>query len=131
MYVKSFDKWNTVKKRIDKEEDTSFCRAGEIRWASVGVNVGSEMDGKGDSFNRPCLVVDIFSDKLALVFPMTTSTKKSAGYVPFTLADGRNVSICVHQARTISPKRILKRIQVVSKSKLREIKSSYKKFYRL
>lgn len=131
MYIKSFDKWNIVKKRIDKEEKTAFCRAGEIRWASVGVNVGSEMDGKGESFNRPCLIADVFSDRLALVFPMTTSTKKSVGYIPFILSDGRKVSICVHQARTISPKRIMKRVQIVSASKLKEIKSEYKKFYRL
>ena len=89
------------------------------------------MDGKGESFNRPCLIADVFSDRLALVFPMTTSTKKAPGYVPFTLADGRKVSVCIHQARTISPKRILKRIQVVSSNKLKEMKSHYKKFYRL
>ena len=131
MYIKSFDKWNELKKRINGDKDVSFCRAGEIRWVSVGVNIGSEMDGKGESFNRPCLIADMFSDKLALIFPMTTNTKKSAGYIPFILSDGKNVSICIHQAKTISPKRILKRIQVISDSKLKEIKSHYKKFYRL
>jgi mRNA interferase MazF len=131
MYTKSFDKWNRVKKHLNNDDSGIFCRAGEIRWVSIGVNIGSEMDGKGDSFNRPCLIADIFSDKLALIFPMTTSTKKSAGYVPFTLADGRTVSICVHQARTISPKRILKRIQTISKPKLQDMKNYYKKFYRL
>ena len=131
MYIKSFDKWNELKKRINGDKDVSFCRAGEIRWVSVGVNIGSEMDGKGESFNRPCLIADMFSDKLALIFPMTTNTKKAAGYIPFILSDGKNVSICIHQAKTISPKRILKRIQVISDSKLKEIKSHYKKFYRL
>lgn len=131
MYIKSFDKWNSVKKHLNDEDSGIFCRAGEIRWVSIGVNVGSEMDGKGESFNRPCLIVDVFSDKLALVFPMTTSLKKAVGYIPFTLSDGRNVSVCVHQARTISPRRVLKRIQTVSENKLKEIKECYKKFYRL
>ncbi len=131
MYIKSFDKWNSVKKQLNNEDSGVFCRAGEIRWVSIGVNVGSGMDGKGESFNRPCLIADMFSDKLALVFPMTTSVKKSAGYIPIKLNDGRVVSVCIHQARTVSPKRILKRIQVISKSKLQEIKDYYKKFYRL
>ncbi len=131
MYIKSFDKWNGVKKQLDNENSGVFCRAGEIRWVSIGVNIGSEMDGKGESFNRPCLIVDIFSDKLALVFPMTTSVKKSAGYVPIKLKDGQMVSVCIHQARVISPKRILQRIQVLSPSKLQEMKDYYKKFYRL
>ncbi|MEN9524120.1 MAG: hypothetical protein RL536_189 [Candidatus Parcubacteria bacterium] len=131
MYIKSFDQWNGVKKHLQNQETGVFCRAGEIRWVSIGVNIGSEMDGKGESFNRPCLIADVFSDKLALVFPMTTSTKKSAGYFPLKLNDGQVVSVCVHQARTISPKRILKRIQVISKTKLNDFKDSYKKFYRL
>lgn len=131
MYIKSFDKWNGVKKQLDNENSGVFCRAGEIRWVSIGVNVGSEMDGKGESFNRPCLIVDLFSDKLVLVFPMTTSVKKSSGYVPLELRDGKIVSVCIHQARTISPKRIFKRIQVISKFKLQEMKNYYKKFYRL
>ena len=131
MYIKRFDKWSEVKKHLDKAECKEFCRAGEIRWVSLGVNIGSEMDGKGDTFNRPCLVADVFSNKLALVFPMTTSIKKSPGYVPFTLADGKIVSVCIHQARTVSPRRILKRIQAVSRPKLQVIKDQYKKFYRL
>ncbi len=131
MYIKCFDKWNSVKKHLNNDDSGIFCRAGEIRWVSIGVNIGSEMDGKGESFNRPCLIADMFSDKLALVFPMTTSVKKAPGYIPFCLADGRNVSVCIHQARTISPKRIFARIQNVSDSKLTELKAHYKKFYRL
>lgn len=131
MYIKSFDKWNSVKKHLNEEKSGIYCRSGEVRWVSIGINVGSEMDGKGDSFNRPCIIADVFSDKLVLVFPMTTSNKKSAGYIPLVLADGLKVSVCVHQARVISPKRVLKRIQVISKSKLQEFKDQYKKFYRL
>lgn len=131
MYFKNFDSWISVKKKIDSEESGSFCRSGEVRWAVLGVNIGSEIDGKGGSYNRPCVVVDVFSDKLVLVFPMSTKVKESAGYVPFTLVDGRVVSVCVHQARVLSPKRILKRIQVIFPDKLRDLKNSYKKFYRL
>jgi len=50
MYFKDFDKWNIVKKRVHTDEIKVSIRAGEIRWLSFGVNVGSEIDGKGESF---------------------------------------------------------------------------------
>ncbi len=130
-YVKNFDNWNLLKKKIDKEHKTPVCRPGDIRWVLLGVNIGSEIDGKGDSFNRPCIVVDIFSDKLILVFPMSTKLKKLAGYIPIELFDGKRVSVCIHQARVISPKRILKRITTISDNKLKILKENYKEFYHL
>ena len=138
-YRKAFDEWNLVKKNIDsKKTDSekvpskeSFARAGEIRWVVLGVNVGSEMDAVGPSFNRPCVVVDCFSDRLALVFPLTTKVKNIPGYVPFEFEDGRKGSVCVHQARVISPKRFLKRMTTISDEKLKHLKNEYKKFYRL
>ena len=48
MYFKDFDKWNIVKKRVHTDEIKVSIRAGEIRWVSFGVNVGSEIDGKAN-----------------------------------------------------------------------------------
>ena len=59
MYIKEFDKWNRVKKRANDSTTSVFIRAGEIRWISFGVNVGSEIDGKGESFTRPGLIVHV------------------------------------------------------------------------
>jgi mRNA interferase MazF len=97
----------------------------------LGVNVGSEIDGKGKSFNRPCVIVDSFSDKLVLVFPMSTKLKNTAGYVEIKLEDGRKVSVCIHQAKTVSPKRVLKRITTIANDKVQDLKNAYKKFYHL
>ena len=47
MYFKDFDAWFGVKKHIESEERKVYIRAGEIRWIAFGVNVGSELDGKG------------------------------------------------------------------------------------
>lgn len=131
MYIKKFTEWFLLKPKIEEEIRPVTFRPGDIRWVVLGVNIGSEIDGKGDSFNRPCIIVDIFSDKLALVFPMSTKVKKVPGYIPITLPDGKEVSICVSQGRTVSPKRILGRLTSISKDKLENLKEEYKKFYRL
>lgn len=128
MYLKDFDKWNSVKKRLDKEDRGVYIRAGEIRWVSFGVNIGSELDGKGESFTRPALILHVIGSHLALVVPMSTQVKDVAGYFPFDWK-GTTTALCIHQMRIISQKRILSRKGRISQSKLRGIKEIVSKFY--
>ena len=58
-----------LKKRLQSEERHVYIRPGEIRWIAFGVNLGSEIDGKGVSFTRPGFVVHVFGSFLALVIP--------------------------------------------------------------
>ena len=130
MYFKDFDKWNNVKKRIHADERKVSIRAGEIRWVSCGVNVGSEIDGKGESFTRPALIAHVVGSVLALVIPLSTRIKDVAGYVPFEF-QGKQVSICVHQMRIISQRRILARKGRISDRRLKQVKADIKKFFAL
>ncbi len=83
MYFKDFDTWNTLKKKLNDEDRQTNIRAGEVRWISCGVNVGSEIDGKGISFTRPALILHVVGSVLALVVPLSTKVKNIAGYIPF------------------------------------------------
>ena len=130
MYFKDFDKWNNVKKQIHADKRKVSIRAGEIRWISCGVNVGSEIDGKGESFTRPALVVHVVGSVLALVVPLSTKTKDVAGYVPFVF-QGKQVSVCVHQMRIVSQRRILTRKGRISDKRLKEVKKEIKNFFAL
>ncbi len=130
MYIKHFDAWNEVKKRIQEEERKVYIRAGEIRWVTFGVNIGSEMDGKGVSFTRPVLVIHVIGSKLALVAPLSTKKKDVPGYIPFFWKNEES-SLCIHQMRVISQKRILKRKGKISEKKLQEIKNMVKAFYHM
>lgn len=105
-------------------------RAGEIRWVSFGVNVGSEIDGKGESFTRLALVAHVVGAVLALVVPLSTKLKNVAGYIPFEF-QGKRVSVCVHQMKIISQRRILARKGKISDKRLKEIKIEIKKFFDL
>ena len=128
MYLKDFDKWNEVKKRVNKEEREVNIRAGEIRWVAFGINVGSEIDGKGESFTRPALVLHVVGSHLALIAPMSTKMKNVAGYIPFEWK-GTSTALCVHQIRIVSQKRILSRKGKVSRVKLEVIKKEISKFF--
>ena len=131
MYFKDFDKWNIVKKRVHTDEMKVSIRAGEIRWVSCGVNVGSEIDGKGESFTRPALVAHVVGAVLALSLSrFSTKLKNVAGYVPFEF-QGKQVSVCVHQMRIISQRRVLAHKGRISDKRLKEIKMEIKKFFDL
>ena|SRR3989338_9533200 len=130
MYFKDFDKWNSVKKRIHSDERKVSIRAGEVRWVSCGVNVGSEIDGKGESFTRPMLVAHVVGSVLALVVPLSTKLKEVAGYIPFEF-QGKHISLCVHQMRIISQRRVLARKGRISEKRLRQVKSEIRKFFSL
>ncbi len=128
MYIKNHDAWNESKKRFDSDDRKISIRAGEIRWAAIGVNVGSEIDGKGDSFTRPVLVVHVIGSFLALVIPLTTKVKETAGHYQFEWKGVTN-ALCIHQMRIVSQKRVLSRKGKISPSRLREIKTLIKDFY--
>ena len=128
MYFKAFDKWNEVKKQINDQNSKTHIRAGEIRWVSFGVNVGSEIDGKGESFTRPGLILHVIGSHLAFVAPLSTKVKEVAGYLPFNWK-GTTTALCIHQIRIISQKRILSRKGRISEDKLKDIKQEIIKFY--
>jgi len=113
-YIKDFNRWNEVKKTIDSKALTSgiYFHEREIWWCSIGINVGSEEDGKNESFERPVLIVrKINKDKL-LITPFTS--KITANEVRITAScAGTRSQILLDQARIVSSKRLLRRIGYV------------------
>lgn len=128
MYKKHFEEWSQIKQKIDDDEKMVFIRAGEIRWMILGVNVGSEMDGKGASFTRPVLVLHVVGKKLALIAPLSTKMKDAPGYIVLDWKKKKN-SLCIHQMKVVSQKRMLNRIGKISENKLQNVKNEIKHFY--
>ncbi|MEK9183120.1 MAG: hypothetical protein AAB849_01275 [Patescibacteria group bacterium] len=48
-----FIEWTKIKIRIHISERVIYFREGEIWWASLGINIGHEQDGKNQNFERP------------------------------------------------------------------------------
>ena len=74
---KDFDGWNNLKKKIDDKNSTElkkiFCREREIWFCSIGLNVGSEQNGRNESFERPVLIFKKVSAETFLVLPLTSN----------------------------------------------------------
>ena len=130
MYIKQFESWNKIKEKIEAEkEENGLARICEVRWAHIGVNLGSEIDGKGNSFLRPVLILHTLGKKLCLVAPMSTKIKADVfGYFTINFL-GKDISICLNQIKIISTKRIFDRIGKVRESKLSLVKEKLKNIY--
>jgi mRNA interferase MazF len=112
IYIKDFDKWNAYQKTLDKQEFDGFCREREVWWCALGVNIGSEQDGKNNGFERPALILKKISDELLLVAPFTSKLIKNR-YRVDVKSTGKDSQAMLSQFRTISSKRLLKRIGYV------------------
>lgn len=121
-----FIQWTKLKIKLhlsDKEIKVYF-RQGEIWWASLGINIGYEEEGKNSSFERPVLVLKKFNKDLLWGIPLTTKIKeKNPYYFPYKLA-GKKYSAILSQLRVLSSKRLIRRIGIfpeVNLQKIREV----------
>jgi len=117
---KNFDKWNEIKKFIHTKADNFGIHERELWWISFGINIGVEIDGKHNSFERPALVLRKFNRQMVWVLPATTRGKDPRFYERF-LFDGREYFIVLTQIRTISTKRFVRKIGMMSKSDFEKI----------
>lgn len=106
---KDFDTWNLLKKQIDTRSNTPFANKRDIWWCSLGLNIGSEEDGKNELFERPVLVLTVFSKTMIRVAPLTSTSREDAHHVPIFYNE-RQGSVILSQIKTISTKRLSRKL---------------------
>ena len=59
-----FDNWNCFKKLIHrKKPDNEFnFHQGDVWWTALGVNIGKEINGKNETFERPTLILKVINN---------------------------------------------------------------------
>jgi mRNA-degrading endonuclease toxin of MazEF toxin-antitoxin module len=111
-YIKEFDLWNEKKKEIEQSNVERLCREREVWWCSLGVNIGSEQDGKNELFERPVLVLKRYNTDLILVLPITSAEKDNMYYVK--IKSVMSSSVILSQIRSIDSKRLLRKVGMLS-----------------
>ncbi len=119
--------WSKVKVDIDKEEVRPDVKIGEVRWCAIGHNVGSEMDGKGELFSRPVLILKFISTNTRLVIPLTHSEKLGRHLLEVDF-NGEKIKARLDQIRIVDVKRIKGRLGEISENKFKNIFSACKEF---
>jgi mRNA interferase MazF len=128
--MKDFDNWNNLKKKLENKVSNKLFREGEIWWCSFGENLGKEVCGKNIYFERPALILRKFDNDTALALPITSTIKEGSFYCNLFL-NGKERNVLLHQARFISSKRLLRKIEKISSKKLSFVEESFSKLYKI
>ena len=133
---KDFDTWNTFKKNLQKSNRLFYVHPREVWWCSLGINVGTEINGKNQNFERPVLVMNAYNRDTLFVLPFTTKSKNDRFHTRIILAYVSSSNTIVikmvwlklTQARVISRKRLWRKVDIISKEEFCEIKKQFKNF---
>ena len=103
---KRFLDWIHAKMYIDRQVRSGIIiKEGEVRWCSLGENIGDEENGKGEVFRRPVLVFKKFNNNIFWGIPMSTKNKDSIYYLRVILKDVEQ-SVIISQLRVLDTKRL-------------------------
>ena len=94
----------------------------------MGMNIGFEIFGKGDTFTRPVLIVRKFSRHTFLGIPMSTKLKDVPTHHRITFK-GKEVSVLMNQMRTFDSKRLAERYGYLTDPQFEEIRNAVKKMF--
>lgn len=123
--IKRFLEWIKLKSTLHhKEHIPPLFKEGEIWWCYFGENIGTEMNGKGDAFTRPVLVLKKYDKFSFLAIRLTTQSKEGTWYVTFTHNRKKQTAI-LSRAKMINYKRLKELVGKVDSVDFNGIKGAF------
>ncbi|MEK7081939.1 MAG: type II toxin-antitoxin system PemK/MazF family toxin [Patescibacteria group bacterium] len=106
-----FSNWAMLKPKLHFSDNREvFPKRREIWWASVGQNIGVEVNGKNSKFERPILIVKVFNADFVLAVSISSQEKEGKYYYAFKNPDGKKNVVVLSQIKSISSKRLVRKI---------------------
>ncbi len=128
--IKFFLEWIGLKEKLhNKENIPPFFKDGEVWWCYFGENVGTEMNGKGNFFTRPVIVLKKYDRYSFLAVPLTTKEKSGTWYFGF-IHGGKRQTAVLSQARTTSYKRLKELVGKIDSADYADIKEAFEKLHK-
>ncbi len=127
-----FDRWNEVKKSVQKNKLKIGVKPREIFWAKIGQNVGDEEYGKGKIFSRPVLIVKQLTSDLFMGIPLTSTLRDDEYFCIFEFQSKKGLrknSAMILQLRAFSKKRLTNKIGKVSIEDFETIKEKIRNLF--
>jgi len=126
---------NWTKKKIrhhsGRQPNNFYFREKEIWWAALGQNIGYEANGKHELFERPVLILKKYSGGMCFVLPCTTQIKSDSPWYQYAIMiDGTPSAVNLSQGRTISTKRLLRKIETADTEVYNDIVEKFSEQFR-
>ncbi len=122
---KDFDQWNKIKKEIERAPITKYVHPREVWWCSLGVNIGVEIDGKNENFERPAIIMKVYNKDTMVVLPLTTKRKDDKFHHKIKTKE-RTVWVKLTQTRVVSGKRLLRKVDILEEEQFETLKMVWK-----
>ncbi len=129
--MKNFSDWNKRKIKIDGLIGFQHPKEKEIWLCSVGVNVGSEVYGKGADYTRPVLVINAEGSESFIGIPLTSNIKSRKYACIIKTDDGLLHTALIYQIRSFDKRRLTERKYTLSDEEYTKIEKYFKKLYKL
>lgn len=115
--IQEFVDWTKKKIRhhITEEIGIKYFREKEIWWAAMGKNIGFEINGKNDLFERPVLILKVYSKDMCFILPLSSKIKTPLPWYQklICLANGDS-AVIINQGKILSSKRLLRKHDTIS-----------------
>jgi len=112
--MKDFYHWNKCKIALDGNRKYSHPKEREIWWCSIGMNVGTEIYGKGQDYTRPVLVANAEIGEGFMGIPLTSRLKEGKYSCIIKTTDDTLGTALVAQMRFLDKRRLTKRMSRAS-----------------
>ena len=120
----------TLKEKLDGlTHRAPLVTEGDVWWASIGENVGSEIGGKNNLYSRPVIILKKLAHGFYFVIPTTTKEKSGTWYVPFK-HQGRDMVACLHQARAVDHRRLSSKLGTLDAEDLTLVREGFHSLYK-
>ncbi|MFH1253217.1 MAG: type II toxin-antitoxin system PemK/MazF family toxin [Candidatus Uhrbacteria bacterium] len=127
--LERFVGWTKLKIKIHFSQRRIFPKEREIWWVSLGQNIGVEINGKNENFERPVLVVKKYSLDSVLVLPISSRSRDNQYCFDF-INNNKNGSINFSQVKSISTKRFIRRLDKMDSVVYQKIKEKLKETFK-
>jgi mRNA interferase MazF len=120
---KDFNVWNSRKIIIHEDSSGVFFHEREVWFASLGLNIGFEQDGKGGDFLRPVVIIKKFNNNLLWAVPTTSKPRYGKYYmkISFGIRD-KYTNAILSQIRPIDSKRLKYKVGIIDNSTYSDMK---------
>lgn len=123
---KDFDFWNIKKKHINSLQAFPQFSEREIWWCVLGLNIGSEEDGKGEDILRPVLIYRKFNKQIFYALPITSKIKENIFHANINSGEIKG-SVILSQMRLLDAKRLSHLAGKLTTKEFNEVKEKLKK----
>jgi len=114
-YIKDYDDWNERAKALNSKDFEGYYHEREIWWCALGINIGSEEDGKNEQFERPVIIFRKFGEETLWIIPLSSKPNQNDSRVLYSFTVNESMQTAkLSQLRLISDRRLLRYMATIS-----------------